>query len=119
MSTIQPIACGRAGHFIGAADCSFHLHHRVGNFRVSTVGEYHPFTFRHEAVTLGYQPDSFYETMVFPVTDCDDHMGDADFSAELACERYATAEAAEAGHYLYCEKYAAEALITLATEVDR
>lgn len=53
---------GRAGHFIGAKDCRFHMHHGAGRYCVSTVGDYHP-SGQIEAEEIGL--DRKYETMVF------------------------------------------------------
>jgi hypothetical protein len=47
-------------HFIGAYKCSFRLATCVGDWIVSTVGEYKP---QNEIVELGYLRK--YETMVF------------------------------------------------------
>lgn len=33
---------GCAGHLIVAQECQFHLHTRVGDYRVSTIGQYWP-----------------------------------------------------------------------------
>ena len=35
---------GNAGHFIGSNSCRFHLCTEIGDFLVSTVGDYFPFT---------------------------------------------------------------------------
>lgn len=99
--------CGYAGHFVGARNCRFHMHTRVGKYRISTVGDYHP---PHkpgdEMETIGAGPDSFFETFVFEVEGMGTH-GEGEITGwgEIDGERYATAEAACRGHMAYCWKY--------------
>ena len=60
------IYLGTPGHFIAAERCRFRLHTRVGNYRISTVGEYYPWGRDGEKPeTVGL--DRLYETMVFPL----------------------------------------------------
>lgn len=53
---------GRPGHFIGALNCCFRLHTRVGKYRISSVGCYHPDK-PDKAVEIGF--GRLYETFVF------------------------------------------------------
>jgi hypothetical protein len=94
-------ACGYPGHFVCADRCLFRLHHRVGRYRVSTVGDFYPGDKRKP---LGAGEDSFFETMVFGLSSTEE-CGTVDSWSELEGRRYATAEDAEAGHYLFCLKY--------------
>lgn len=99
--------CGYGGHFIGWRNCRFHLHTRVGDYRISTVGDYHPPSNpKNEPEPLGLGPDSLYETMVFRVEGHGTH-GEGEFvdGGELECERYATAEEACVAHTEMCWKY--------------
>ena len=58
---------GFAGHFIGGNDCLFHLCTEVGEYLVSTVGDYRPFGLegrrQNESQEIGY--NRLYETFVF------------------------------------------------------
>ena len=98
--------CGYGGHFVGWRNCRFHLHTRVGNYRISTVGDYRPYGEPDEPKSLGWGPDSLYETMVFRVEGHGSH-GEGEFTGdgELECERYATAEEACVAHTAMCWKY--------------
>jgi hypothetical protein len=125
---------GHAGHFICAQWCRFHLCTLVGNYLVSTVGEYVPDEGVREihcdvrGITLkgrgderladymnkvGFQEIGCgrkYETMVFKagnpcsVKEC--HCGLPEISgSELEADGYNEAGAATAGHYAMCEKW--------------
>lgn len=114
---------GNVGHFICGRWCRFHLATRVGDWFVSTVGEYvHP---RHsqgseqaEAAWLetnypgediGYQRK--YETMVFRAGEqpcsCGCGMPTGNFT-EVECRGYNDAKAANNGHLELCERFADE-----------
>jgi hypothetical protein len=100
------IWCGYAGHFIGAASCRFHLTTRVGDVRVSTVGDYHPP--HHE----GPDPKPIggggrtYETFVFRVEGPGD--GTVADWGEVDSDAYIDSEMAEAGHMAMCRKWEAK-----------
>lgn len=94
---------GTPGHLIVAPRCCFRLHTTVGRYRVSTVGCYHPPDSPDKPEPLGAGSLSLYETMVFRL----DASGEVDDWSEIDSERWATEEAAEAGHMAYCRKYAA------------
>jgi hypothetical protein len=97
--------CGYAGHFVASKSCHFHLHTRVGNYRISTVGDYHP-DGQKEAKPIGAGPDSLYETYVFVVQGHGQHgEGEVTEWSEVDGERYGTAEEAEKGHMRYCYQY--------------
>lgn len=98
--------CGHAHHFIDANHCQFHLATWVGNYLVSTVGDWwpHPGDERH---ALGPEPDLFFETMVFPASlghdsDYSCHGYAVDSWAEVDVWRYQTTEAANEGHLRAC-----------------
>lgn len=59
-------ASGFAGHFVNARPCGLALHWRIGNFRVSTIGDYRPDD-RQTAQEVGV--GRYSETMVFVVRD--------------------------------------------------
>jgi hypothetical protein len=97
---------GYAGHLIVGSRCRYHLATRVGNYFISTVGDYFPERDRRE--TIGGGPEDFFETMVFPV-DGELPSGDPnilDWSA-IECARYKESIDAERGHRGLCNKYAA------------
>lgn len=127
---------GKAAHFICGSLCRFHLATKVGDYLVSTVGEYvptesvqtihaevrgNPLTQRGDAreaeylEKFGFEPLGAwgtYETLVFHATKyCDGPKCGCgtpipDDWGELDGERYDNAKDATAGHYAYCEKVA-------------
>lgn len=103
--------CGYPGHLIVANRCLFHLTTRVGDFRVSTVGDYRPDGPDGERRTIGAGPDAFFETFVFRAADldndeCGNRVGEVTEWVEIATARYATYAAAERGHMEMCRRYA-------------
>jgi len=101
--------CGFPGHFIAARWCRFHLTTRVGDFIISTVGDYRPCYGGHEQDTLGADPDDLYETMVSPVaSEGECPVGAAKTWEPELQERFATSEAAEQRHMELCWLYAAK-----------
>lgn len=95
---------GRAGHFIAADRCFFHLHTHVagGKYCVSTVGEYFPKGFAQtEPEQIGL--DRLFETMVFKV----DKKGQTNGN-NLDFQGYNTLESAQEGHVRFCEKWDAK-----------
>lgn len=103
--------CGHAHHFIGANSCRFHLCTWVGDYLVSTVGDYRP---HGERRTLGIGAEDWFETMVFPAERVDDpddrglcHGYRITGDSEVLCERYADAETANGGHLRLCFKFGA------------
>ena len=100
---------GYPGHLIVGAKCAYHLATRVGDYFISTVGDYRANGIDLPAETIGAGKDSFYETCVFRC-DGDNENGDPNITdwGEIDGERYASSIEAERGHYSYCEKYAAD-----------
>jgi len=103
---------GHAGHLIVAADCQFHLCTQVGQFVISTVGDYRPHRKRKgdnlpEPEQVGY--DRLYETYVFrtdhhkPCT-CGCGMPSVDYS-EIDSLWANTATDARDNHITLCNKY--------------
>lgn len=87
---------GMAGHFCCSDQCCFRLHTVVGEYRVSTVGCYHPISDQTgKPHTLKGSDSSLYETMVFAVAD-DGPM------IELDTDAYMTETEAEDGHLRMC-----------------
>lgn len=100
--------------------CQFRMGTEIGDFVVSTIGEYELEGGGYD--TLGIDPHSFYETMVFRKTGhfegilpdrrgadtlsgtkcCPDITGD-----DLFCERYSNSVSARVGHMLTCQRVAA------------
>jgi hypothetical protein len=126
---------GNAGHFICAEWCRFHLCTQVGEYLVSTVGEYVPDEGVREIIAqsrgivlkgrgderrtdymrkIGFEEigcDRLYETMVFragkPCSSAACGCGlPAIDGSELDSLSYNTAKAATAGHVELCEKWA-------------
>lgn len=97
---------GNAGHFIGSESCRFHLTTLVGDYIISTVGDYHPLGAEdQEPHDIGLSRK--FETMVFhagPICECGcgmpTHNGrDLDFAG------YNTRNHANEGHEAMCAKY--------------
>jgi hypothetical protein len=105
--------CGYPGHMIASDSCLLHLHTRVGDYRVSTVGDYHPSDLHDprggrtkEAQNIGVGRK--YETFVFRVSGDGEHgEGEVDDWGEIDAEGYNEAVDAERGHMAMCRKYAA------------
>jgi hypothetical protein len=95
---------GYAGHFVGGKMCAYHLATRIGQFFVSTVGDYYPDAKTRER--LGADAESWFETFVFRCNGEDGYGNpNVDFQ-EIDSRRYADSLVAENGHYEFCEKYA-------------
>lgn len=97
---------GHAGHFIGVTDCNFRLHTRIGDYRISTVGDWWPKGWE------GDQPKEIgsrrtHETFVFRVSGPDE--GEVSDWSEIETDGYTDCEAARLGHMAMCAKYAAVA----------
>lgn len=102
--------CGLPGHFVGGRDCRLHLSTRVGDLRVSTVGDYHPPGHTEDGPKeIGW--GRLYETMVFPVDGHGLHGEGGIAGDELICEAYNAPEDAEAGHMRLCREAAAGRLV--------
>jgi hypothetical protein len=128
---------GKPGHFICAYDCRFHMCTKVGDYLVSTVGEYLPDESIREIKAqqrgfvlegrgdmrradymekVGYEEIGYarkYETMVFKTdgTSCDSEDCNCGvpgiIPTELEMGAYNDAGAATTGHLAICEKVAA------------
>lgn len=128
---------GNAGHFICAQWCRFHLCTQIGNYLVSTVGEYVPDDQVREIICqsrgivlegrgdarlydymkkVGFQElgcGRTYETMAFKTTGKVCEAPDCGCGlpeiepSELDFAGYSSAGEATAGHYAICEKIAA------------
>lgn len=96
--------CGFAGHFIGGSSCLFHLTTRVGDVRVSTVGDFWPPGHTGDEPKPIGGGGATYETFVFRVQG--PHEGDVTDWSEIDSERYTSSEDAEAGHMALCRKWA-------------
>ena len=105
---VKRIELGCPGHLIVSESCRWIRHTRVGDYRVSTIGDY----YRPDAKTrqtIGL--DRYFETMVFRITgEATDvegcGCGEVDWS-EISFEGYDTAGDAQAGHEQMVEKYLA------------
>lgn len=112
---------GSAAHFIGSEDCRFHITTLIGEYVISTVGDYAP---RHRVSTVDERPmvaggrsvdahtigyERYFETMVFKTTGpCDCGCGLPDHSgSNIDFAGYQTRAEANAGHEAMCQKYEA------------
>lgn len=109
------------GHFIGSEDCNWFLHHHVGEYCVSSIGDYHPHkrewdgqvkrTRKPQPLGMDFDEnnriiDKFYETMIFKLVEqCQDGMeGDEECNCphgsppDFWTRRYTTPEIAEMSH---------------------
>lgn len=110
---------GHAGHLIVAKWCRFHLSTRVGDYRISTIGEYvqpniagiepdgkdlgGPEYAEFESVGLG----RLFETYVFRVHG--DGLGEVDDWGEIDSLSANDHDTANANHLAMCRKYAKRA----------
>lgn len=97
---------GLAGHFIGAASCRFHMATEIGDYLVSSVGDYYPRD-AEEAQDIGYGRK--FETFVFKTngTRCDCGCGMPGLHlCELLSEAANTAEHANRNHIEVCDRIA-------------
>jgi len=99
---------GCAGHLIVSNRCRWKRHTQVGNFRISTIGDYY---YDGKRQSLDYPANLYFETMVFKTLNEQEEgnegcgcMQVVSFS-ELDGERYATAGEAQQGHEKYINKY--------------
>lgn len=95
---------GHAGHLIVSNRCRFHMHTRIGNYRISTIGDYWP-----EGHT-GDQPEEIglgrtHETYVFRVEGPLEGEP-TDGYLEIDSDTYNDCEDARFGHMVMCRKYA-------------
>lgn len=101
---------GNPKHFIGGNECRWHLATQIGDWIVSSVGEYLPLGFKRTNKQLfeeiGY--DRFYETMVFKAMKCkcgcDRVICDVTKEHPELFGSYKTFTEAEKGHIEICLK---------------
>ncbi len=93
--------CGYAGHLIVAHRCAFHLHTRIGQAIVSTVGDYRRGDKREP---IGLNRD--FETYVFLALDTERPEGVPLNYSEIDSEGTNDSEESERQHYAMCEKWA-------------
>jgi hypothetical protein len=107
---MKPIELGCPGHLIVARHCQWRRHTQVGNYRVSTVGNYFP-PRKDMREPIGAGADALFETMVFRTTSDDEPESEGcgckcvESYSEIDGERYATSGAAQAGHERYVAKF--------------
>jgi hypothetical protein len=125
---------GNAGHFILGSDCRFHLNTLVGNWIISTVGEYFPDAEIREIIAqcrgilltgqgdarradymekIGYEDIGYgrkYETMVFAWNgkrcDCGCGQPSPDSFQEVEMQGSNDPIQARRGHMEFCRRYA-------------
>lgn len=110
--SVNPVELGCAGHLIVSRHCHWKRHTQVGNYRVSSIGNFYP-PGEKERDTVGC--DRYFETMVFHTTGRPDPESEGcgccevvDWG-EIECAGYQTAGEAQAGHELMVLKYTAQA----------
>ena len=99
---------GNGGHFCGLSDCQFHLCTEVGDYLISTVGEYYPDGYKkgRGMCALGLGEKDLYETMVFRISSrCQCGCGLPNGYDNIETFRYATPKEANEKHRELCEKY--------------
>jgi hypothetical protein len=99
---------GHAGHLIISARCQFHLTTQVGDYLISTVGDFHPDPLSNPQKIDTVGVDRLYETMVFKIDgycDCGCGLPHPDTYAEIDFEGYNTPKKANEGHLNFCKKY--------------
>ncbi len=100
---------GYPGHLCVADSCRFRLCTQVGDYLISTVGDYY---YQDKRETIGAGKDSFFETYVFhagPICsekDCGCGQPALGGDGEIDGTRTAAAGDAQRTHMEYCEKYA-------------
>jgi len=98
---------GNAGHFCAAINCAFHLCTEVGEYLISTVGEYRQPEDKEISI-IGVGTKGFYETFVFKTDGarCKCGCGLPEINL-LSVEEiiYATPKEANEGHMDLCRKY--------------
>ena len=99
---------GNAAHFCGAKDCRFHLTTEVGQYVVSTVGDYYPQGSERKIEPTDIGSNRTHETMVFAVVGrckCGCNLPTHDGNEVDFCGYNCGADAAK-GHIALCEKWA-------------
>lgn len=96
------------GHFCAASSCNFRMNTYVGEYIVSTVGEYVPEANRRSGKLEELGWNRLYETMVFRAIKskdpCCPYRADVG-GGELDMEGYNTAKDALKGHMALCLKW--------------
>jgi hypothetical protein len=102
--------CGQPGHLIVSYNCCFRLHTVIGDYKISTVGCYHPMGNTSKLETVGL--DRHFETYVFDTTTEDSYLeidSDRLFIREDDWETVLDIyyDRANQMHLAMCRKYAA------------
>lgn len=97
---------GNAAHLCVSNCCRFHLATKIGNYIVSTVGEYFPPQALDKPTNIGW--NRIYESMVFKIEGtCECGCGLPKISgSEIEANGYNDAKAATLGHRAMCERVA-------------
>jgi hypothetical protein len=110
---VKRVELGCPGHFIAVRSCHFRRHTQVGDYRVSTIGDYFPgYPKENSRETIGSGDKEFFETMVFKLTKAKIANNDGCGCREVAdyggilCKRHETAGEAQRYHEATVAKYA-------------
>ena len=95
---------GHAGHFIASDHCRFRLHTRIGDYRISTVGDWYPDGSTEDEPRAIGGGGRTHETYVFRVTG--EGAGEVETWSEIDADGYQDCDSAHAGHMAMCRKYA-------------
>lgn len=113
---------GCKGHLIVGNSCRWHRHTQVGNYRISTIGDYYSVNYKKldkgvprslalERDRVGSGAKDFFESQVFKTSRKREKQNDGcgcrrviDWGG-LECKRYPTAGKAQAGHERLVQKY--------------
>lgn len=105
---------GHAGHLIVGDRCQFHLNTRIGNYRISTVGEYRPQSSgKLDGERLGGKEyaefhsvglNRLFETFVFECSGAG--FGEVDSWMEIDSDVANDHDSATEAHMKMCDKYA-------------
>jgi len=98
---------GMPGHLCVANRCRFHLHTKIGPYKISTVGAFYPNENSKRMQEIGWDRD--YETYVFDGDDLSEIDGDGiSLDKDAKGNPYLADELAEKMHMKYCIKYSKE-----------
>lgn len=95
--------CGYPGHLVASASCRFHMNTRVGDWRISTVGDYFPSSDQKQ-IGLG----TWHETAIVAVVGHGQH-GEGEVSGDYWIEPYSekSSDGLDERHMEWCRKVAA------------
>ena len=106
---------GKPGHLCVSDECRFHLCTKVGEYLISSVGDYRPSRLRGMVEPIGGGENEYYETSVFKCTggsacpspkSCGCGLPAVNW-ASVITERSETCGECQSAHARYCAEFAA------------